>query len=88
MLTIISLVLGNWKTFLIGGIVAFGVGWLLWEKHELIQQGIQQEIQEMNNANAKSKAAADGAQGDVDSCFNGGGTWDRALGVCDHPAGQ
>ena len=88
MFSIIGFVFGNLKTFAIIGAVAAALGWLAYEHHSLIQQGVQQEIQDMNHANDKSNQEAGAAQGTVDDCFNTGGTWDRTNGVCTPAAGQ
>ena len=38
--------------------------------------------QTITDANQKAKDRADAAIQDVDSCFNAGGDWNRARGVC------
>lgn len=84
-LQILSFVFYNWKVFLIGGALAAGLGWLVWERHELIMQGVAQERQQIEDANNVERQKAILAERTVDACFSGGGTWDRALGVCNNP---
>ena len=71
---------------LILGALAGGLGWLAWERHELIMQGEAQERQQMEQANDKEMARAVAAARNVDECFTARGTWDRDRGLCVRPA--
>ena len=84
MFALVPLLLSNWKPILIAGAVAAGLGWLAWERHELIVQGEQQALEKVKEANDADAAEAAGAAKTVDDCYAVGGTWDRDLGVCKH----
>ena len=87
-LMLLGFLFNNWKWVLLAGGIAAATGWLAWERHELIGQGVQQEIQTMEKANAQSEKSATAGSDAVDGCFATGGDWDRANGVCTHAAGK
>lgn len=86
MLALIPFVLSNWRVFLVGG-TAIAIGlWALHERTDLIHQGAQQAIEQVEKRNAQELSAADAAQSKVDGCYSGGGTWDITRGVCVSPS--
>ncbi len=48
----------------------------------------QQAIRKIEDANQRSNDKANQGQRDVDSCYAGGGVWDRVHGVCNDRAGE
>jgi hypothetical protein len=89
MLSLIPLVLSNWRVFLYGG-TAIAIGLWAWHYHDtLIAQGAQQERATMEKANEQAKSDADKAQAEVDACYARGPrfSWDRVRGVCVGSAG-
>lgn len=88
MLTILGLVLGNWKLFLYGAIIAGVTGWGAYKWHEQYVRGEAAAIEQVEKANAESMAKAVAAAHTVDACFSAGGTWDRAAGLCLNPTGK
>jgi hypothetical protein len=87
-LMLLGFLFNNWKWVLLAGAIAGAAGWLAWERHELIGQGVQQEIQTMEKANAQEDARATAGAEAVDLCYKSGGDWDRADGVCTHAASK
>jgi hypothetical protein len=49
-----------------------------------VADGRAAATREIEEANDAAKGMADRAGADVDNCYAGGGTWDRARGVCHH----
>lgn len=89
MLTIFGLLLGNWRLFAIGGAALAAVSWLGYEHHKIYVEGETAAIQNVEQANAQALSQATVGSDQVDVCYRGGGTWDRATGVCHHAnAGQ
>ena len=60
------------------GLVGFG----LYERHKLIVEGEQIANERVEKANAAAQAQAKKGQEDVATCYDGGGAWDRANGLC------
>jgi hypothetical protein len=84
-LPLISFVFGNWKSVLIGGAIAAGLGWLAYEHHKILAEGAAQERQQIERANDEEMSRAVAAAKSVDACFAAGGTWDRDHGSCNKP---
>ena len=62
------------------------IGYGLYERHQLIQEGEADALQKVEAANAAAEAKAKKGQDDVADCYDGGGAWDRSIGVCNGPA--
>lgn len=62
-------------------LISFG----LYERHKLIVEAEQIAIEKVQKANADAQANAKKGQDDVAACYDGGGAWDRAGGVCNLP---
>ena len=63
-----------------------GLGWLAWERHELIIQGEAKAIEDVRKARCRRTLRAVTAAKTVDACYAAGGNWDRDNGLCNDPA--
>lgn len=84
MLSLIPLVLSNWRVFLTGGTV---IAVCLWGWHEydaILAKGAQQAIEKVEKDNAQSDSSADAAEAAVKACLARGPrfSWDGPRGVC------
>ena len=76
------------KDWLYAGTIAVLVGCGVYEYNHLINVGKHDIMVKINEANAVAKAKADKGVSDVADCYDGGGTWDRASGLCNTPTGK
>ena len=68
--------------WLVAGVLA-AAGLYHWRAtNAAYEAGKATATQTITDANQKAKDRADAAIQDVDSCFNAGGDWNRARGVC------
>jgi hypothetical protein len=90
MIALIPFVLTYWRTLLLVAFFAAVAAAGLHYRHQLIVEGEQKALQQVEDANAKASTEAQSAAKNVDDCFVAGGTWDRSRGECmsNNPAGQ
>jgi len=84
MLSLIPLVLSNWRVFLYGG-TAIALGLWAWHEYDaILAKGAQQAIEKVEKDNAKSGSAADAGEAEVKACYARGPrfSWDRTRSVC------
>lgn len=62
-------------------LVAIGGG-VLYARGHWINLGRTEALADINAANAKAQGNANQGVKSVSDCYDGGGTWDRANGVC------
>lgn len=55
---------------------------LLWANHAGYEAGASGATQEIKDANDAARDKADAGATNVDGCYDRGGEWDRAHGVC------
>jgi len=81
-IALLPFLLRNWRGVLTAAALAALIGFGLYYRHQLIVEGEQKALQEIEHANEQEQSAALRAATGVVDCDRAGGDWDRAVGMC------